>query len=157
MDPNLGGLKDFDEMSAVLHDAGILLIADIVPNHSSNRHAWFREALASPKGSPARDRYIFRDGKGAHGEVPPSDWVSVFGGPAWERIAEPDGTPGQWYMHIFAREQPDLNWSNREVRDDFLKTRRFGSDRGVDGSHPFWDRDEVHAIYAEWREVFNTG
>ena len=187
VDPKLGTLEDFAGMSAALHAAGIKLIADIVPNHSSNRHAWFQEALASPKGSAARDRYIFRDGKGPDGEFPPSDWDSVFGGPAWERITEPDGSPGQWYMHIFAKEQPDLNWANREVRDDFLKTLRFWSDRGVDGfrvdvahaltkdlteplqskleigtedgtldgSHPFWDRDEVHEIYAEWREVFN--
>jgi alpha-glucosidase len=191
VDPKLGTLDDFAEMSAALHAAGIKLIADIVPNHSSNRHVWFQEALASPKGSAARHRYIFRDGKGEHGELPPSDWDSVFGGPAWERITEPDGSPGQWYMHIFAKEQPDLNWSNREIRDDFLKTLRFWSDRGVDGfrvdvahaltkdltepllskielsaantgtdgfpdgSHPFWDRDEVHEIYAEWREVFN--
>ena len=191
VDPKLGTLADFDEMSAALHAAGIKLIADIVPNHSSNRHEWFREALASPRGSAARERYIFRDGQGENGEIPPSDWESVFGGPAWERITEPDGTPGQWYMHIFAKEQPDLNWSNREIRDDFLKTLRFWSDRGVDGfrvdvahaltkdltepliskvelsaantgtdgfpdgSHPFWDRDEVHEIYAEWREVFN--
>lgn len=187
VDPKLGTLEDFAEMSAALHAAGIKLIADIVPNHSSNRHIWFQEALASPKGSAARDRYIFRDGKGPDGEFPPSDWDSVFGGPAWERITEPDGSPGQWYMHIFAKEQPDLNWANREVRDDFLKTLRFWSDRGVDGfrvdvahaltkdlteplqskleigtedgtldgSHPFWDRDEVHEIYAEWREVFN--
>jgi alpha-glucosidase len=187
VDPKLGTLEDFAEMSAALHAVGIKLIADIVPNHSSNRHAWFQEALASPKGSAARDRYIFRDGKGPDGEFPPSDWDSVFGGPAWERIIEPDGSPGQWYMHIFAKEQPDLNWANREVRDDFLKTLRFWSDRGVDGfrvdvahaltkdlteplqskleigtedgtldgSHPFWDRDEVHEIYAEWREVFN--
>jgi alpha-glucosidase len=191
VDPKLGTLDDFAEMSTALHAAGIKLIADIVPNHSSNRHVWFREALASPKGSAARNRYIFRDGKGEHGELPPSDWDSVFGGPAWERITEPDGSPGQWYMHIFAKEQPDLNWSNREIRDDFLKTLRFWSDRGVDGfrvdvahaltkdltepllskielsaantgtdgfpdgSHPFWDRDEVHEIYAEWREVFN--
>ncbi|MBT2548061.1 glycoside hydrolase family 13 protein [Arthrobacter sp. ISL-65] len=191
VDPKLGTLEDFDEMASALHAAGIKLIADIVPNHSSDRHEWFREALASPKGSAARDRYIFRDGKGPNGEFPPSDWDSVFGGPAWERITEPDGTPGQWYMHIFAKEQPDLNWANREVRDDFLKTLRFWSDRGVDGfrvdvahaltkdltepmlskveltlegagfdgfedgSHPFWDRDEVHEIYAEWREVFN--
>ncbi|HET6240716.1 MAG TPA: alpha-amylase family glycosyl hydrolase, partial [Arthrobacter sp.] len=181
----------FDEMSAALHAAGIKLIADIVPNHSSDRHVWFQEALASPKGSAARDRYIFRDGKGENGALPPSDWESVFGGPAWERITEPDGRPGQWYMHIFAKEQPDLNWSNREIRDDFLKTLRFWSDRGVDGfrvdvahaltkdltepllskaelspagsgadghddgSHPYWDRDEVHEIYAEWRKVFN--
>ena len=187
VDPKLGTLEDFAEMSAALHAAGIKLIADIVPNHSSNRHEWFQEALASPKGSAARDRYIFRDGKGPDGEFPPSDWDSVFGGPAWERITEPDGSPGQWYMHIFAKEQPDLNWANREVRDDFLRTLRFWSDRGVDGfrvdvahaltkdlteplqskleigtedgtldgSHPFWDRDEVHEIYAEWREVFN--
>ena len=191
VDPKLGTLEDFDEMSAALHAAGIKLIADIVPNHSSNRHEWFQEALASPRGSAARERYIFRDGKGENGEIAPSDWESVFGGPAWERITEPDGTPGQWYMHIFAKEQPDLNWANREIRDDFLKTLRFWSDRGVDGfrvdvahaltkdltepllskvelsaantgtdgcldgSHPFWDRDEVHEIYAEWREVFN--
>ena len=191
VDPKLGTLEDFAEMSAALHDAGIKLIADIVPNHSSDRHEWFKEALAAPKGSAARERYIFRDGLGENGELPPSDWDSVFGGPAWERITEPDGTPGQWYMHIFAKEQPDLNWSNREIRDDFLKTLRFWSDRGVDGfrvdvahaltkdltepllskvelteantgtdgfpdgSHPFWDRDEVHEIYAEWREVFN--
>lgn len=191
VDPKLGTLADFDEMSAALHAAGIKLIADIVPNHSSDRHEWFREALASPRGSAARERYIFRDGLGPNGDTPPSDWDSVFGGPAWERITEPDGTAGQWYMHIFAKEQPDLNWSNREVRDDFLKTLRFWSDRGVDGfrvdvahaltkdlteplvskavlsaantgtdgfpdgSHPFWDRDEVHEIYAEWRAVFN--
>lgn len=191
VDPKLGTLADFDEMAKALRAAGIKLIADIVPNHSSNRHEWFKEALASPKGSASRERYIFRDGKGPNGELPPSDWDSVFGGPAWERITEPDGTPGQWYMHIFAKEQPDLNWSSREVRDDFLKTLRFWSDRGVDGfrvdvahaltkdltepllsqlelstantgtdgfddgSHPFWDRDEVHDIYVEWREVFN--
>ncbi|WP_457967556.1 glycoside hydrolase family 13 protein [Arthrobacter sp. D1-29] len=191
VDPKLGTLEDFDEMAAALHDAGIKLIVDIVPNHSSNRHEWFKEALAAPKGSPARDRYIFRDGHGENGELPPSDWVSVFGGPTWERITEPDGTPGQWYFHIFAKEQPDFNWDNQEVRADFLKTLRFWSDRGVDGfridvahaltknlegalptradlevkgtradafndgSHPYWDRNEVHDIYAEWRKLFN--
>ncbi|PNI09158.1 alpha-amylase [Arthrobacter sp. AFG7.2] len=189
VDPRLGTLEDFNRMASALHAAGIKLIVDIVPNHSSDRHEWFQEALASPKGSPARDRYIFRDGLGENGELPPSDWDSVFGGPAWERITEPDGTPGQWYMHIFAKEQPDFNWDNPEVRDDFLKTLRFWSDRGVDGfridvahaltknleeslptkadleaqgealylagAHPYWDRDEVHEIYAEWRKVFN--
>ena len=189
VDPRLGTLEDFNDMASALHAAGIKLIVDIVPNHSSNRHEWFQEALASPKGSPARDRYIFRDGLGDNGELPPSDWDSVFGGPAWERITEPDGTPGQWYMHIFAKEQPDFNWDNREVREDFLKTLRFWSDRGVDGfridvahaltknleeslptkadletqgealylagAHPYWDRDEVHEIYAEWRKLFN--
>lgn len=191
VDPRLGTLADFDAMAEALHEAGIKLIVDIVPNHSSDRHEWFKEALASPKGSAARERYIFRDGLGENGELPPSDWDSVFGGPAWERITEPDGTPGQWYMHIFAKEQPDFNWDNPEVREDFLKTLRFWSDRGVDGfridvahaltknlegtlptkadlkakahgtdgfidgSHPYWDRDEVHEIYAEWRKLFN--
>lgn len=187
VDRRLGTLDDFDEMVSALHDAGIKLIVDIVPNHSSNRHAWFREALASPKGSAARERYIFRDGKGTNGELPPSDWESVFGGPAWDRVTEPDGTSGQWYLHLFATEQPDFNWENPEVRQDFLKTLRFWSDRGVDGfridvahalmkdlreplpawadmpaedettdgTHPFWDRDEVHEIYAGWRALFN--
>ena len=187
VDPRLGTLDDFDEMVRTLHDAGIKLIVDIVPNHSSNRHEWFKEALASPKGSAVRERYIFRDGKGTNGELPPSDWESVFGGPAWDRITEPDGTPGQWYLHLFATEQPDLNWDNPEVRQDFLRTLRFWSDKGVDGfridvahalmkdlseplpawadmpaenettdgMHPFWDRDEVHEIYEEWRALFN--
>ncbi|MFH8252007.1 glycoside hydrolase family 13 protein [Microbacterium sp. B2969] len=187
VDPRLGTLDDFDEMTAALHAAGIKLVVDIVPNHSSDRHEWFREALASPKGSPARDRYIFRDGLGDNGDVPPSDWDSLFGGSAWERVIEPDGTPGQWYLHLFAKEQPDFNWDNPQVREDFLKTLRFWSDRGVDGfridvahalakhlpeelpskavlpaeddnalgAHPFWDRDEVHEIYAEWRKLFN--
>ena len=189
VDPKLGTLEDFDAMAGALHAAGIKLIVDIVPNHSSDRHEWFREALAAPKGSAARSRYIFRDGLGENGELPPSDWDSVFGGPVWERITEPDGTPGQWYMHIFAKEQPDFNWDNPEVRADFLETLRFWSDRGVDGfridvahaltknlegtlpskadldargealflagEHPYWDRNEVHGIYAEWRTLFN--
>jgi alpha-glucosidase len=181
VDPQLGTLADFDEMAARLHERGIKVIVDIVPNHTSSRHAWFLEALAGPKGSPARSRYIFRDGLGPDGALPPSDWTSMFGGPAWTRV--PDG---QWYLHLFAAEQPDLNWENREVRDDFLTTLRFWSDRGADGfrvdvthglaknlaepleplparhdpagltgTHPLWDRDEVHDIYAEWRLVFN--
>jgi alpha-glucosidase len=181
VDPRLGTLEDFDRMIEALDAAGLRCIVDIVPNHTSDRHAWFREALASPRGSAARDRYIFRDGLGVNGELPPADWVSTFGGPAWTPVGD-----GQWYHHYFALEQPDLNWDNREVRDDFLETLRFWSDRGVagfridvahglakdlpdilpsqaeldalpiDGSHPMWDRDEVHEIYAEWREVFNS-
>ncbi|GGL88034.1 glycoside hydrolase family 13 protein [Nakamurella endophytica] len=180
VDPRLGSLDDFDAMVAALHDAGIKVVVDIVPNHSSDRHSWFREALVSPPGSPERDRYIFRDGQGPDGSVPPSDWESLFGGPAWERVAD-----GQWYLHMFAREQPDLNWDNADVRADFLRTLRFWSDRGVDGfrvdvahglakdltpplagtllpdeplaggNHPLWDRDEVHDIYREWRSVFD--
>lgn len=181
VDPKIGTLADFDEMTAALHAAGIKVIVDIVPNHSSNRHAWFKEALAAPNGSRARERYHFRDGLGERGELPPSDWTASFGGPRWTRV---EG--GQWYLNTFTPEQPDLNWDNPEVREDFLKTLRFWSDRGVDGfrvdvanlllkdlpaqlpstaelsamdrnsgTHPLMDRDEVHGIYAEWRKVFN--
>lgn len=128
VDPRLGTLGDFDDMVAALHGAGIKVIADIVPNHTSDRHEWFVEALASPKGSPARDRYIFRDGTGPDGSEPPADWQSTFGGPAWHPVGD-----GQWYYHFFAREQPDLNWHNPDVHADFLTTLRFWSDRGVDG------------------------
>ncbi|MDX2376091.1 glycoside hydrolase family 13 protein [Microbacterium sp. LRZ72] len=181
VDPRLGTLADIDDLIAALHSRGIRLIVDIVPNHTSDRHAWFQEALASPRGSAARDRYIFRDGTGPDGAQAPTDWVSNFGGPAWSRV--PDG---QWYLHHFAAEQPDLNWSNTEVREDFVHTLRFWSDRGVDGFridvahmltkdlteplpsqaqldatprdglHPTIDRDDVHEVYAEWRAVFDS-
>src|SRR6478752_4579491 len=99
VDPRLGTLADIDELIGTLHDAGIKLIVDIVPNHTSNRHSWFQEALASTKGSPARTRYIFRDGKGPDGAEPPSDRTSMFGGPAWQQTDD-----GQWYLHLFAPE-----------------------------------------------------
>ena len=180
--PQLGTLADFDGLVAAAHALHIAIIVDLVPNHTSNLHPWFHEALTAAPGSPARDRYIFRDGTGLEGSEPPSDWTSHFGGSAWTRVAD-----GQWYLHLFAPEQPDLNWSNREVREDFLTTIRFWADRGVDGfrvdvahglakdlreplrskavvtedlpldgSDPLFDRDEVHEIYAEWRAVFNS-
>ena len=133
VDPKIGTLEDFDEMVAALHAAGIKVVVDIVPNHSSDLHEWFQAAVAAGKGSAERERYIFRDGKGENGELPPTDLVSIFGGGAWERVVEPDGTPGQWYLHLFAKEQPDFNWDNPEVHADFLTTLRFWSDRGVDG------------------------
>lgn len=186
VDPRLGTLEQFDEMVAEAHRRGIKIVVDIVPNHTSDRHAWFTEALAAPAGSAARGRYIFRDGTGPDGSEPPSDWMSHFGGRAWTRV--PDG---QWYLHLFAREQPDLDWSNPEVREDFLQTLRFWSDRGVDGyrvdvahalakdlseplrnyggvhpdaltglpvdgSHPLFDREEVHEIFREWRKVLDS-
>ena len=128
VDPRLGTLADFDEMVAAAHAAGIKVIVDIVPNHTSTEHAWFREALASPRGSAARDRYIFRPGRGEGGELPPNGWRSTFGGPAWEPVGD-----GDWYLHLFAVEQADLNWKNPEVHEDFKRTLRFWSDRGVDG------------------------
>ncbi|WP_182050035.1 glycoside hydrolase family 13 protein [Changpingibacter yushuensis] len=133
VDPRIGTLADFDVMTQALHDAGIKLVVDIVPNHSSDQHRWFKEAVAAGKGSLERERYIFRDGRGKDGELPPSTWPAMFGGIVWERITEPDGTPGQWYFHTFAKEQPDWNWKHPDVHAEFLETLRFWADRGVDG------------------------
>ncbi len=181
VDPRLGTLGDFDVLVAALHGRGLKMIIDVVPNHTSEEHPWFRAALAAAPGSPERARYLFRDGRGSAGEEPPNDWQSGFGGPAWHRVGD-----GQWYFHYFAKEQPDLNWNNPEVRADFRTTLRFWADRGVDGfrvdvahglvkdmsepyrpwaeisemmifsdgSHPLWDRDDVHQVYADWRRVF---
>ncbi|HET9648077.1 MAG TPA: glycoside hydrolase family 13 protein [Microlunatus sp.] len=182
VDPRLGTLADFDALAAALHAASIKVLIDIVPNHTSNRHAWFVEALAAGRESSARDRYIFRDGVGPNGDQPPNDWQSLFGGSAWERVDD-----GQWYLHMFAAEQPDLNWHHAGVRADFRETLRFWADRGVDGfrvdvahglikdlnepylpwsqiqevirpdgSHPLWDREDLPEVYREWREVFNS-
>jgi alpha-glucosidase len=182
VDPRLGTLDDFDAMVRALHGADIKLIVDIVPNHTSNRHPWFVQGLAAGRGAPERDRYLFRDGLGPGGERPPNDWESLFGGSAWAPAGD-----GQWYFHCFAAEQPDLNWENEEVREDFRRTVRFWADRGADGfridvahglrkdmsepyppwgeiadlmrkdgSHPLWDRDDVHEIYADWRRIFNS-
>jgi alpha-glucosidase len=146
---------------------------------------WFRAALAAPPGSAERARYLFRDGRGASGDEPPNDWRSVFGGPAWTRVTEADGRPGQWYLHLFAPEQPDLDWMNEEVRAEFDSILRFWLDRGVDGfridvahglakdpempdldprfavagpalaGHPHWDQDEVHDVYRRWRRIID--
>jgi alpha-glucosidase len=187
VDPKLGSLADFDEMLSKLHEVGIRVFVDIVPNHSSNRHEWFKEAIAAEPGSAARNRYIFRDGKGANGELPPTNWPSHFAPSAWTHESAMGGKHNQWYCHLFAPEQPDFNWDNREIEDDFLKTLKFWADRGVDGfridvahalkkdlSEPLkdqdrypdlvnrmpgenilFDRDEVHEIYKEWRQLFN--
>ncbi|MBF6133124.1 glycoside hydrolase family 13 protein [Nocardia otitidiscaviarum] len=133
IDPLFGGLEALDAVIAEAHFRQIRVTMDLVPNHTSDRHRWFQAAVAAGPGSPERDRYIFRDGRGPDGAVPPNNWPSVFGGPAWTRVTEPDGRPGQWYLHIFAPEQPDLNWENEEVAADFERTMRFWLDRGVDG------------------------
>ncbi|WP_077796282.1 glycoside hydrolase family 13 protein [Streptomyces sp. JHA26] len=188
VDPRLGTLDDFDALVTEAHRLGLKVIVDLVPNHTSHRHAWFREALAAGPGSAARDRYVFRDGRGEHGELPPTDWQSVFGGSAWRRV--PDG---QWYLHLFAPQQPDLNWENEQVRADFRTTLKFWCDCGVDGfrvdvahalvkdlteplrdlgapelsseaaltefapgTHPFYDRDDVHEVYRDWRKILDA-
>ncbi|ULN33583.1 glycoside hydrolase family 13 protein [Mycolicibacterium smegmatis] len=130
VDPLFGGLDALDRLLDAAHARGIRVTMDLVPNHTSSAHPWFVEALANPR---RRDRYIFRDGRGPDGAQPPNNWVSVFGGPAWTRVTEPDGTPGQWYLHLFDPAQPDLNWNNPEVFEDLEKTLRFWLDRGVDG------------------------
>jgi alpha-glucosidase len=128
VDPMFGTLADFDAMITDAHALGLRIIVDLVPNHTSDRHPWFAAALAAGPGSPERARYLFAEGKGEHGELPPNDWESIFGGPAWTRV--PDG---QWYLHLFDPAQPDLNWRHPEVRAEFEDVLRFWLDRGVDG------------------------
>jgi len=133
IDPLFGSLAAMERLIAAAHQREIKITMDLVPNHTSSQHPWFQEALAAEPGSAARDRYIFRDGRGPGGAQPPNNWQSVFGGPSWTRVVEPDGAPGQWYLHLFDVEQPDLNWENPDVFDDLEKTLRFWLERGVDG------------------------
>lgn len=133
IDPLFGDLAAMDALLAAAHERGIKVTMDLVPNHTSEEHPWFRAALAAQPGSAERARYIFRDGRGPSGDEPPNNWPSIFGGPAWSRVIEPDGTKGQWYLHLFAPEQPDLNFDNPEVVEDLEKTLRFWLDRGIDG------------------------
>ena len=130
VDPLFGGIGALDRLIEAAHARDIRITMDLVPNHTSSRHPWFQAALAAGSGSVQRERYIFRDGRGPHGLHPPNNWVSVFGGPAWTRVEEPDGNPGQWYLHLFDAEQPDLNWENPEIFDDLEKTLRFWLERG---------------------------
>ncbi|GCE00924.1 glycoside hydrolase family 13 protein [Embleya hyalina] len=133
VDPLFGTLADADRVFARAHELGLAVLVDVVPNHTSRDSAWFTAALATPPGSVERSRYLFRDGRGAGGEEPPNNWRSQFGGPAWTRITEADGCPGQWYLHLYSPAQPDLNWRNLEVRCEYLSILRFWLDRGVDG------------------------
>jgi alpha-glucosidase len=173
VDPMFGSDEDALELFAAAHRLGLRVIMDIVPNHTSDQHPWFLAALRAGPGSPERARYHFRSGRGVDGELPPNDWRSVFGGPAWTRV--PGG--GEWYLHLFAPQQPDLNWDNPEVRTEFEDILRFWFDRGVDGlridvahglikasdlpdlgdddpvEHPYWDRNGVHEVFRSWRAV----
>ena len=133
VDPLFGTLADFDAMRDRAKDLGLKVLIDLVPNHSSSAHRWFQAALAAAPGSPERARYLFRDGNGPDGATPPNNWQSVFGGPAWTRVLEPDGSPGQWYLHLFDTSQPDFDWTNPEVWELFRGVLRFWLARGVDG------------------------
>ncbi len=131
--PEFGTLADADAFVARAHELGLRVLIDLVPNHSSDEHQWFVEALAAAPGSAERDLYLFRDGRGDDGELPPNNWPAMFGGGAWERTTDADGTPGQWYLHLFDIKQPDWNWDNPAVVDEFDAILRFWFDRGVDG------------------------
>jgi alpha-glucosidase len=182
IDPRFGTLADADQLIAACHRQNLKVIVDLVPNHTSDQHVWFQDALRDGPGSASRERYFFRSGKGPNGELPPNDWQSIFGGPAWTRVTEPSGNLGEWYLHLFAPEQPDRNWANPDTMAEFEETLRFWFDRGVDGFridvahglvkdpnlpnlgdiqynasetrvHPYFDRDEVHDIYRQWRKI----
>jgi len=133
IEPDYGTLADAERLIKESHEHGIKILVDIVPNHSSDLHAWFQAALKAAPGSPERARYHFVDGKGPNEDLPPNNWTSIFGGCAWQRVIETDGKPGQWYLHLFAVEQPDFNWENQDVRDYFVDVLKFWLDRGVDG------------------------
>jgi alpha-glucosidase len=184
IEPDYGTLSDAKKLIAETHKLGMRLLVDIVPNHCSDQHKWFKAASSAKPGSKARDRFIFKDGKGENGDTPPNNWQAVFGGSAWQRVTEADGSAGQWYLHLFAVEQPDFNWQNQEVKEYFEKVLRFWLDLGVDGfridvAHgmikaeglpdvpsdpkllegkpmPFWDQDGVHEIYKEWRKILDS-
>ena len=142
VDPLFGNLADFDAMVARAHELGLRVLIDLVPNHTSYQHNWFQAALASAPGSADRDFYHFKDGLGVDGELPPNNWLSLFGGPAWTRTTNADGTPGQWYLHLFDTSQPDLNWANPAVQSSFEDILHFWLDRGVDGFRV----DQPHAM-----------
>ena len=181
IDPTFGSLAEAERLIAEARDLGIRTIVDIVPNHVSDQHPWFQAALASAPGSPERARFWFRPGRGQDGDEMPNEWVSNFSGPTWTRTQNPDGTPGEWYLHLFSAQQPDLNWSHPDVRAEHEAVLRFWFDRGVagvridsaallvkdpalpevpadprPGEHPNTDRDELHDIYRGWRGVADS-
>lgn len=142
VDSLFGNLGDFDDLVLKSHKLGLRVIIDLVPNHCSSQHPWFQAAVNSPDNSEARKYFHFQDGQGIHGEKPPNNWQSMFGGPAWTRIKNSDGSLGQWYLHLFDASQPDLNWENPKVRREFESILRFWLDRGVDGFRV----DQPHAM-----------
>ena len=182
IDPAFGTLEEAEALIAEALAYGIRTIVDIVPNHASSQHPWFEAALAAGPGSPERERFWFRPGRGPNGDEPPTEWPSEFkGGRTWTRTTNPDGTPGDWYLHLFTAEQPDLNWDHPDVRAEHEAILRFWFDRGAagvridsaallvkdpampevpaepgPGGHPLHDRDQLHDIYRGWRAVADS-
>jgi alpha-glucosidase len=181
INPEFGTLADADALISEAHAHGIRVLIDLVPNHCSWEHPWFRAAVAAGRGSRERELFWFREGAdGPDGALPPNGWAGSFGGSAWTRVDD-----GQWYLHLFDVSQPDWNWDHPEVIAEFDSILRFWFDRGVDGfridvadsmakddtlaevdeprvpgqpankypGHPHWDRDEVHDIHRRWRKL----
>ncbi|MFD0818637.1 glycoside hydrolase family 13 protein [Micromonospora zhanjiangensis] len=175
IDPVFGTLAEVEALIGEAHAVGLRIVVDVVPNHCSDAHPWFQAALAGGPDAPERELFWFRAGRGPGGELPPTDWTGEFGGPTWTRTTDPDGTPGDWYLHLFAPQQPDFNWDHPTVRAEFEDILRFWFDRGVDGiridsagllvkdgtlpevrpgrPHPFRDLDGVHDVYRAWRRI----
>ncbi|HEY5832763.1 glycoside hydrolase family 13 protein [Streptomyces sp.] len=177
VDERYGGMAAFEKLRDGAHARGLKLLMDLVPNHCSADHAWFRRAVAAPPGSPERGLFIFRDGRGPDGSQPPNNWRSTFGGPAWTRLTGPDGEPEQWYLHSFDSSQPDFDWTDPRVGAMFDDVLRLWFDRGVDGfridvayamvKHPglpdlddpdgenpyTWNQPGVHEIFRRWRAI----
>lgn len=179
IEPAFGTLAEAEKLVQEAHELRIRIIIDIVPNHCSDAHPWFAAAVAAGPGSVERERFWFQPGRGRDGALPPNDWRSRFGGAAWTRVTEPDGAPGEWYLHLYSSRQPDLNWRNPLVHKEFEEILRFWFDRGVDGFRidvadglvkdpllpdlagrtgplPFSDQDGVHEIYREWRRIADS-
>jgi alpha-glucosidase len=181
IDPAFGSLAEAEQLIDEAARLGIRTIVDIVPNHVSDQHPWFQAALRAAPGSPERERFWFRPGRGPAGDEMPTQWRSNFSGPAWTRTRNPDGSPGEWYLHLFSSQQPDLNWSHPDVRREHEAILAFWFDRGVagvridsaallvkdptlpevpidprPGEHPNTDRDELHDIYRSWRAIADS-
>ncbi|MDR0436119.1 MAG: glycoside hydrolase family 13 protein [Propionibacteriaceae bacterium] len=181
IDPQFGTIAQAETLIAAAGELGIRVIIDVVPNHISNEHPWFQAALAAAPGSPERARFWFLEGAGPTGDTIPTNWQSSFQGGTWTRTTNPDGTPGQWYLHLFTPEQPDWNWNHPDIQQEHLDILRFWFDRGVagvridsatllikdptfpeasedpqcfpPGQHPYIDRDAIHDVYRSWRAV----